>query len=119
MNSQPMFITRHPRHRTGVHTCAVKTGSGTPGPPYHSHTRYSISRRAGRRAALKPRPVALIHTVAWSLTNQKKTTVARLLYQAQMLSNCELMQGIDAVVTRHNCVVLSSLTAIRRRAPDA
>ncbi len=34
-NSQPMFITRHPRHRTGVHTCAVKTGSGTPGPPYH------------------------------------------------------------------------------------
>jgi hypothetical protein len=87
MNSQPMFITRHPRHRTGVHTCAVTTGSGTPGPPYHSHTRYSISRRAGRRAALKPRPVALIHTVAWSLTNQKKTTVARLLYQAQMLSN--------------------------------
>ena len=43
MNSQPMFITRHPRHRTGVHTCAVKTGSGTPGPPYHSHTRRAYS----------------------------------------------------------------------------
>ena len=39
---------RHPRHRTGVHSYVVRGynyGSGTPGPPYHSHTR--ISRRAG------------------------------------------------------------------------
>jgi hypothetical protein len=31
--SQPMFIIRHPRHRTGVHTDAVTISSGTPGPP--------------------------------------------------------------------------------------
>jgi hypothetical protein len=28
-----MFIIRHPRHRTGVHTDAVTISSGTPGPP--------------------------------------------------------------------------------------
>ena len=28
--SQPMFIIRHPRHRTGVHTDAVTISSGTP-----------------------------------------------------------------------------------------
>ena len=32
-DSQPMFIIRHPRHRTGVHTDAVTISSGTPGPP--------------------------------------------------------------------------------------
>jgi len=32
-SSQPMFIIRHPRHRTGVHTDAVNTSSETPGPP--------------------------------------------------------------------------------------
>ena len=31
--SQPMVISRHPRHRTGVHTDAVTISSGTPGPP--------------------------------------------------------------------------------------
>ncbi len=34
-----MFTIRHESHRTGVHTCAVTASSGTPGPPYHSHTR--------------------------------------------------------------------------------
>jgi hypothetical protein len=33
LRSQPMFRIRHPRHRTGVHTDAVNTSSGTPGPP--------------------------------------------------------------------------------------
>jgi hypothetical protein len=31
--SQPMFIIRHPRHRTSVHTDAVTISSGTPGAP--------------------------------------------------------------------------------------
>ena len=31
--TQPSVIIRHPRHRTGVHTDAVATSSGTPGPP--------------------------------------------------------------------------------------
>ena len=30
--SQPMVTIRHPRHRTGVHTDAVTTSSGPPGP---------------------------------------------------------------------------------------
>jgi hypothetical protein len=35
-----MVIIRHPRHRTGEHTDAVTTSSGTPGPPII--TAYSI-----------------------------------------------------------------------------
>ena len=50
MNSQPMFITRHPRHRTGVHTCAVTTSSGTPGHPLkHSHNSHALAIPAGLR----------------------------------------------------------------------
>ena len=45
-----MFIIRHPKHRTGVHTCAVTTSSGTLDPLIpaildHSHNSHRGAHR--------------------------------------------------------------------------
>ena len=61
--SQPMFIIRHPRHRTGVHTDAVTTSSGTPGPPiitaildHHSSSKHrTLEMRSRWRAVKQPK----------------------------------------------------------------
>jgi hypothetical protein len=51
-NSQPMFIIRHPRHRTGVHTDAVTISSGTPGPPIITAIIHTQSHDHEKRATL-------------------------------------------------------------------
>ena len=73
-----MFIIRHPRHRTGVHTDAVTISSGTPGPPIITAI---LDQPPGRAAIRRIFISVIVHTA-----DLRARCVPRLTYSTRRSS---------------------------------
>ena len=85
-----MFIIRHPRHRTGVHTDAVTISSGTPGPPIITAILDQPPGRAAERLAPPGRLKRVLDKAHLHLGDLLPDT----LRVAHLRSRCELLRVV-------------------------
>ena len=85
-----MLRIRHPRHRTGVHTDAVNTSSGTPGPPIITAILDQPPGRAAERLAPPGRLKRVLDKAHLHLGDLLPDT----LRVAHLRSRCELLRVV-------------------------